>query len=117
MATTLGWRSLQQYDRVPLKWLHRADRDGVPEVVLWDTFQAGGSESPADAAMVAWAYRLSGDNLVLNQESTKLLAADLARAYRTKLPGNDPYLGELRSKAASALTALAQDHCALVPAR
>jgi hypothetical protein len=113
MATTLGWRSLQNYDRVPLEWLRRAERDGVPEVIIWDSFQAGDSESPPDAAIVAWAYRLSGDRLVLNLDSTKEWAADLARSYRSILPHEGPYLREVRDKAVSRLTALAQGDCLL----
>ena len=113
MATTLGWRSLQSYERTPLEWLRRADRDGVPELVIWDSFQAGDSESPPDSAIVAWAYRLSGDSLVFNLESTKQLAEDLAGSYRTSLPNEHAYLREVRDKAVRHLTALASGECVL----
>ncbi|HVR97344.1 MAG TPA: hypothetical protein VMW27_12065 [Thermoanaerobaculia bacterium] len=108
MASTLGWRTMQ--DEAPLEWVRRAQGSEAPEIVLWDTFQAD-TESPADAALVAWVYQLRGDSLVLDLESTRRLAAKLAAVYRKPLPREGSSLREIRGKAATALTALAEGRC------
>jgi hypothetical protein len=110
-ASTIGWRTLQSYP-APLEWTGDRDRDGRPELVLWENFSLGRMEPVALTALVAWVYEWDGrTGFALDVAQSRRIAGTIATAYRAPLPAPDEFLKGLRDTAARSLTAFASGAC------
>jgi hypothetical protein len=111
---TTGWRTLLEYERLPLPWLEDLDNDGRAEVIIWSSFDVREPETIwAGRGLVAWVYRLiSKDSLVIDLGLSRQLARELSQAFRLtpQLP-SDP---DLRKAAAAALEQFADDRCSVL---
>ncbi|MBI4164223.1 MAG: hypothetical protein HY508_00640 [Acidobacteria bacterium] len=113
-TSTVGWRTLQQFKMSPLVWLDDVDGDGKAEVILWDSFPIHKDASMAEFGMTAWVYRLTSEgSLVLDWNSSRKLARELAAAYRLPLSSPTQQLAPLRGEAAAALMMFAEARCAV----
>jgi hypothetical protein len=118
VTTTLGWRTLQVDGEVslPMPWLADRDRDGRPEVLVWNDFPLRREASPAEYGLVAWVYEFDGhQRFVFDKQLTRAVAGQIAAAYRT--PSDDPFRKERRMAAARALELLASGRCTIPGAR
>lgn len=116
VTTTLGWRTLQIDGEVslPMPWLADRDRDGRPEVLIWDDFPLSREPTGAEHGLVAWVYEFNGRRrFVLDPPLTRAVARDIAAAYRT--PTGDPFRTRRRAVAAAALERLASGRCTMRP--
>jgi hypothetical protein len=114
MTTTVGWRTLQGFRDGPLPWVEDVDGDGRPELVVWNSFPLDASESPAAQAIAAWAYDVeSPGRLVLDVESSRKLAHEIAGAYRRPRPLADAWHDDQRRRAARSLESFADGECRL----
>jgi hypothetical protein len=130
MTSTVGWRTLQQYERIPLPWLDDLDRDGSSELIIWDRFPLREEASLAEYSLVAWVYRLrSHDLLTINWDLSRRMARELAQAYRAPLDSTKLQpkvmprakrfyipvnLGMLRAEAAKSLEQFADERCSML---
>ncbi len=111
-TSTIGWRTLQRYDRTPLPWINDLDEDGKPEFLLWDSFPLSDELSTGQFGLVAWVYKLTEkNNFKLDWDLTKKMASELAEAYRQPIEDQIFGLSNLRKKAAEGLNALASGKC------
>jgi hypothetical protein len=113
-TSTAGWRTLRQFGRTPLPWLLDVDADEIPELIIWESFALAADASPAQEGLVAWAYRFDAQGaFTLQWNASRVMARELAAAYRTPLPTNDRSLAPARSAAARALEAFANAECTI----
>jgi len=112
-TSTLGWRTLQRFQRTPLPWIGDPDGDGRPEFILWDSFPvAPGPGSMSEYALVAWAYQVSAANtLTIDWGATRRLGLEIAEAYREPLEGANSRLLALRKQASRTLLKFASEIC------
>ncbi len=114
-TSTVGWRTLQQYNKTPLPWLEDLDHDGKAELIIWDSFQLREDASMAEFGMDSWVYRLTPDNsLALDWSLSRQMAREIAKAYRAPLDPADQVLGPLRTQAADALEQFADQQCTIL---
>lgn len=111
-ASTLGWRTLQQFKLSPLPWLDDVDGDGKAEFILWDSFPLRADASMSELGLTAWVYRLTSDGtLVIDWDLTRKLVREIAAAYRAPLKTPPPNPSPLRAEAATALEMFADARC------
>ena len=114
-ASTLGWRTLLDPERLPITWTADLDGDGAAELVLWSSFPVKNTESTTEYGLVAWVYRLGATGKFdIDWRLTRKIAADLAEDYRASSPdepGEGQSLDEARAEASRKLQALADDQC------
>jgi len=103
-TTTIGWRTLQSFNNLPLKWIDDKDKDGQPEIIIWDSFPLHREATNAEYGMIAWVYEFSKNNeFTINWLLTKEIAKEIASAYR-KPNGSSLYkFLELRKRIADKL--------------
>jgi hypothetical protein len=112
-TTTIGWRTLQRFDTLPLPWAGDGDGDGRPELVLWSSFGLV-PEPTFEFALVAWVYELDGSGaLVLDLTQSRSWARRLADAYGDPLDDAHPDIQSWRGMAAQNLAAFADGACEL----
>jgi hypothetical protein len=112
VTSTLGWRTLRYFGGGALPWTADRDRDGRPELVLWDSFPLSLEASAADYGVTAWVYEFDlGSYLALDWRLTRELAREIAAAYRVPLPEGSVALQEQRVRAADALEEFAAERC------
>jgi hypothetical protein len=103
-TTTIGWRTLQYFKKLPLPWIDDQNANGQPEFILWDSFPLRGNASMAEFGLIGWVYEMgSKGNLELNIDLTHVLAVELASAYRTPLSNADDRFQQQRNKIARIL--------------
>jgi len=113
-TSTVGWRTLQRHSKGPLRWLDDVDDDGIPEVILWDSFPLRDDASMAEYALMAWVYRLvSVDSLVIDWDLSRELARSIEKEYRSSLDSSSVYSSELRTLAADALERFSGGRCSV----
>ena len=114
-ACTIGWRTLLSFKRLPLPWVADLDGDGAAELMLWDSFPTNDNPSAATNGLVAWVYRLdSRGTLAIDWPLTRMIASELAAAYREPLPaelGGRQSPDETRIQASRELQDLADERC------
>ena len=111
-ATTVGWRTLQRFQDAPLRWLDDLNHDGNAEVIVWDSFALHDDASASEFGLTAWVYRLgAGNTLELDLKLSRVIAKQIAAAYRLPLDPPDPYLEPLRKEAANDLEGFADGQC------
>ncbi len=111
-TTTVGWRTLQYFNNLPLPWLGDMDADGLPEVIIWDSFPLHSESSLAEFGLVAWVYELDSDGVLnLNWQLSRQQAAEIAKAYRENLNNSDERLQKRRNEIAGYLENFALKKC------
>ena len=111
-ASTLGWRTLRSFGGGALPWIADRDRDGRPELILWESFPLVVEPSPEEYGLVAWVYEYDlGSYLTLDWRSSRALAREIAAAYRAPLRDGTIELQEQRGRAAEALEDFASERC------
>ncbi len=112
VTTTVGWRTLQRWDRVPLPWVDDLDENGEPEVLIWASFPLSREPSMAEFGLVAWVYDLGPDGLfTINWDLSRRMAAEIGAAYREPLEGMNTLTAGTRGKAAVSLERFAAEEC------
>jgi hypothetical protein len=110
-TTTAGWRTLREFDPLPLPWVGDRDADGWPELILWDSFPLYGDEQMTSVGygLMAWVYEVNeqGD-FVISWEMSRELAFELSSAYRSSLSRGGQ---EMRDTAADYIEAFATKSC------
>jgi hypothetical protein len=103
-TSTLGWRTLQHFARLPLPWVEDLDDDGEAELLIWDSFAMDADEHMADFGLIAWVYRVdAGEAFTLDWDLTRAMARELAAAYRSPLQPERGELQKVRDRVARAL--------------
>jgi len=116
-TTTLGWRSLQNFENKAIPWFEDLDHDGKAEFILWDSFSF--EENPdlasnATYALVAWVYKLTGANrLQLDLPLSRNMAQRVAAAYRKPLKSTSMYIQTQRDIPAGILDKFGNAQCRL----
>jgi len=85
-TTTAGWRTLREFDGLPLPWSGDLDADGWPEFILWDSFPLYPDDQMTSVGygLFAWVYEVNAQrDFVLSWELTREMAGRLLTAYRT----------------------------------
>jgi hypothetical protein len=114
VTSTVGWRTLQQYKRIPLPWLEDLDDDGRSELIIWSSFPLREDASLAEYGLVAWVYRLASEDLLtIDWVLSRRMAREVAQAYRSVLDSAAACPGRLRTAAAEALEQFADERCLL----
>jgi len=113
-TSTVGWRTLQQFDRLPLPWLDDLDHDGNAELVIWESFPLRAEASEAEFGLVPWVYRrTTEDSLTIDWLLSRRMAREVAQAYRAPLAPPASGVQPLRTAAAEALEQFADERCQL----
>ncbi len=111
-TSTVGWRTLQRYDRVPLPWIEDLDNNGEPEVLIWTSFPLSEDPSMAEFGLFVWVYDTGSDGaLTINWDLTRNMATEIAAAYRGSLGDEHNWAESLRAKASEALARFASERC------
>lgn len=111
-TSTVGWRTLQQYERLPLPWIIDLDRDGQLEFLLWSSFPLSEEPTTADFGLIVWVYKLiNNENFVLDWDLTEKMALELAKSYRQSLKTPGIGLSKQRKTAEEKLNTLASGAC------
>jgi hypothetical protein len=112
-TSTVGWRTLQQFGKLPLPWIEDRDRDGTVELLIWDSFPLrAGSSSLAEFGLIAWAYQVDAKGrFAIDWRKTRYTAVELAASYRTTLAAGRQATQALRDAAAQALEDFASGAC------
>ena len=110
-TSTVGWRTLQQFDQTPLPWLSDQDTDGLLELIIWSSFYMNNDPFTGEPALMAWVYRnKDGDRFTLDMDLSRSLAKQISAAYRRPVSSN-PRLEQSRTRIARALEDFAQGQC------
>jgi hypothetical protein len=103
-TSTIGWRTLQYFNKLPLPWVDDQNENGHPEFILWDSFPLNDEPTMAEFGLIAWVYELSKEgDLRLNMELTRALASEIAAAYRQPLENSTANLQQRRDEMAHIL--------------
>ena len=115
-TSTVGWRTLQQWKRVPLAWLDDLDDDGNAEFIIWNSFRLREEASMAEYGLMAWVYRVESENsLAIDWDLSRKMATEIAQKYRSSPDLTTPSLGPLRAEAAEALERFVDGRCSMPP--
>lgn len=114
-TSTIGWRSLQGFEKGGLPWAEDLNGDGDPELIVWDSFFLSDDEDlfvGSYTGLMAWVYRTGdGEKLELDWEMSRKFAARIAVEYRKTLPDTD--MKTIREEAALALEIFAKEGCTI----
>jgi hypothetical protein len=103
-TSTIGWRTLQSFKKLPLPWVTDQNADGRPEFVLWDSFPLNDEPTMSEFGLIGWVYELNpGGSLDLNLDLTRILASEIASAYRVPIRDTDAGFQQRREKIAQIL--------------
>lgn len=113
--STIGWKSLRGFENRALPWAEDLNRDGDPELIIWDSFFLSDDEEMSDPpyiGLMAWVYRTgNGEKFELDWEMSRKFAARIAVEYHKPLPDLDTFMKMIREKAALALETFAKEGC------
>ena len=113
-TSTAGWRTLQRFGRTPLPWLLDLDADRKPELIVWDSFAVSQEATASEFGLVAWVYQFDPPStFTLDGDASRVLAHELAAAYRAPLETPAHSLARARAAAARALEAFANAECTM----
>jgi hypothetical protein len=114
-VSTIGWRTLQSFHDKPRPWVEDRDRDGTPELIVWESFGLSDSISLVNNGveshwgLTGWVYRVkSSGRCAIDYPLSRTLAKEIAALYRQPYPGADSSLTNQRNRAASILEAFAR---------
>jgi hypothetical protein len=111
-TSTIGWRSLQNFEGRALPWLEDVNGDGRAEVVLWESFPLAEEPIPPAFGLVAWVYGLDPDgSLSIDWDLSRQMARRVAAVYSVPLDRKDQILSRFRHLAGSILLQFAEGSC------
>jgi hypothetical protein len=114
VTSTAGWRTLEQWKKVPLPWLDDLDDDGKAELIIWNSFPLREEASVAEFGLMAWVYRVdSEDSLSIDWDLSRKMAKGIANAYRSSLDSTVPSRFSLQAQAAEALDQFVDKQCGM----
>lgn len=90
-TSTIGWRTLIEFDEMPIPWAKDLDEDGNPELIVWNSFFAGDNPeaAPYPSGLIAWVYRINEEGKFrLDENLTRSFAARIAASYRREAGEN-----------------------------
>jgi hypothetical protein len=103
-TSTIGWRTLQRFKKLPLPWVDDQNDNGWPEFIFWDSFPLNDEPTMAEFGLVGWVYELDEEGVLrLNFELTHALAAEIATAYRQPLENHIASFQQRRNEIAHML--------------
>ena len=113
-TSTVGWRTLQHFKNEPLPWLGDRDRDGQPEVIIWDSFPLHEDASMAEFGLMAWVYEINSKGILdINWPLSCQYAIEIAGVYRQPLSGSNERLQKRRNEIAGHLEKFASKKCSI----
>ena len=103
-TSTIGWRTLQRFKKIPLPWLDDLDGNGQPDLIIWDSFPLHEEVSMAEFGLMAWVYEINPSGILeINWPLSCQFAIEIAEAYRQPLDGSDERFQKRRNEIASHL--------------
>lgn len=113
MTSTVGWRTLQQYKKLPLPWIKDLDGDKRPELIIWDSFPMSEQASLAEYGLIAWVYQVDvRGRLTIDWRLSRKMAREIATTYRKPLKQDYAWLHqEFRNQIAQALETFSKEAC------
>ncbi len=103
-TSTIGWRTLQQFNTLPLPWASDRNGDGHPEIILWNSFPLTPGASVAEFGLTGWVYDVTDTGILsINWPLSRKLAAEVADAYRKPLNTKNLSLQKIRDRMADKL--------------
>ena len=112
VTSTVGWRTLRNFDQIPLKWASDEDADGKPELVIWDSFPLSEEPTMVEFGLMAWVYQVDGNGKCkIDWNLSRKKAFEIAASYQKPLEKNNPTLTKLRKTAFKALVDFASGKC------
>ncbi|MFO7657169.1 MAG: hypothetical protein R6W78_08885 [Bacteroidales bacterium] len=112
ISSTTGWRTLRKYES-PIFWATDIDKDGNPEIIIWDSFYLDSDMSiNVETGIIAWVYKYTeGKGFELSIALSKKLISTILIAYNSEIEGADSILISRRLMAAAALRDFLNDKC------
>ena len=111
-TTTIGWRTLRNFNNVPLPWVGDRDEDGLAEIIIWDSFPLHEEASMAEFGLIAWIYEIElAGVFCIDWQLSRELAAEIAAAYHKPVDGINEWIQKLRNDAARNLEMFASEKC------
>jgi hypothetical protein len=111
-TTTIGWRTLLKFNKLPLLWLDDRDNNGQPEVIIWDSFPFHEEASLAEFGLIGWVYEVNYKGILsINWLLSRGLAAEIAHAYRQPVNAAGDKFQRLRDQIARQLERFASGKC------
>lgn len=108
-TSTVGWRTLRQYKRLPLPWMNDLDGNGRPELIVWSSFALTQEANYAEYGLMAWVYQVTtAGKIALDWRLTCKMAQNLATAYRSSSGRSARAQRKLRLKIAETLESVAR---------
>jgi len=109
-TSTIGWRTLQYFNQLPLPWVGDRNKNGKPEFILWDSFPLNDEPTMAEFGLIGWVYELDHEgNLILNLPLTYAIISEIIDAYRKPLDNTNVRFQKRRNEIARLLEAYARD--------
>jgi len=111
-TSTIGWRSLRNFEGRALPWLDDVNGDGRAEAILWESFPLADEPVPPALGLVAWVYEVTPDgNLSIDWDLSRQMARRVAAAYAMPVDRDDPTLRKYRNLAGRALLRFGEGIC------
>ena len=111
-TSTVGWRTLQSFHRMPLPWIADLNEDGKPELIIWTSFSTHENSSSAEFGLMAWIYKVDSDGIfTIDWPLSRQMAREIAMAYRKPSRQKNAELQDVREKLAIALETFAGREC------
>jgi hypothetical protein len=88
-TSTIGWRTLQSFNKLPLPWIDDRDKNGKPEIIIWDSFPLYREATMSEFGLIAWVYEFYNNEFILNWKLSKERIAEIIKAYRNPIKGSD----------------------------
>ena len=103
-TSTIGWRTLQSFNKLPLQWIDDKDKDGLPEIIIWDSFPLHREASNAEYGLIAWIFEYNGNNkFTINKHLTIEIIGEIASAYRKPIKDANDRITKTRQNIARIL--------------
>jgi hypothetical protein len=111
-TSTVGWRTLPESAKFPLKWVEDRDGDGKPELIIWDSFTLREEATMAEYGLIGWVYQVNQRGLCrIDWNLSRKLAGEIAAAYQQSTTNDNPISRNLCLAAAEALQSFSTNQC------
>jgi hypothetical protein len=111
-TSTIGWRTLRNFNNKPLPWISDRNRNGLPEFILWDSFPLHKEASNAEFGLTAWIYELDLKGMfMINWQLSRELASEIVSEYRKPIEESKNRIQNMRKDFARHLEQFATQKC------
>ena len=111
-TSTIGWRTLRNFNNNPLPWVSDRNENGLPEFILWDSFPLREEASMAEFGLIAWVYEADQKGLFrINWQLSREIAFEIASAYRKPLEETNDRIQNMRKDFARYIEEFASQRC------